>query len=177
MWRPLSFAAKSPLSLEALCASLPTSSSTVNKTSSVLIVEITVRLKRSLHPSLICEPQTDQRARPSLQVTLWQVPRCGGEAHAHMSCYMAVKPRHRAQTPVGIQPTASTHQLCRRKIQIVSSIQTGGNKPPVLITSSHNFFFIIWATISHYSCKTCARTFCQQWFPTEPYKSYSAWKD
>lgn len=142
MWRPLSFAAKSPLSLEMLCASLPTSSSTVNKTSSVLIVEITVRLKRSRHPSLICEPQTDQRARPSLQVTLWQVPRCcWGEAHAHMSCYMAVKPRHRAQTPVGIQPTASTHQLCRRKIQIVSSIQTGGNKPPVLITSSHNFFF------------------------------------
>lgn len=70
MWRPLSFAAKSPLSLEALCASLPTSSSTVNKTSSVLIVEITVWLKRSRHPSLICEPQTDQRARPSLQVTL-----------------------------------------------------------------------------------------------------------
>lgn len=98
-------------------------------------------LKRSRHPSLICEPQTDQRARPSLQVTLWQVPRCGAEAHAHMSCYMAVKPWYRAQTPVGIQPTASTHQLCRRKIQIVSSIQTGGNKPPppVLITSSHNF--------------------------------------
>lgn len=59
-----------------------------------------------------------------------------------MSCYMAVKPWYRAQTPVGIQPTASTHQLCRRKIQIVSSIQTGGNKPPGLITSSHNFYHL-----------------------------------
>lgn len=48
----------------------------------------------------------------------------------HTSCYMAVKPWYRAQTPVSIQPTASTHQLCRRKIQIVSSIQTGGNNPP-----------------------------------------------
>lgn len=78
---PFHFPAKSLLSFEALCAPQPTSSFTLNKTSSVLIVKIAVWFKRSRLPSLLWKPQTSQHAHPYIQVTLWQVPRCEGEVH------------------------------------------------------------------------------------------------